>query len=231
MFIEQDYESYTEEDHYVWNKLYTRQTENLVYKTVPEFWSGISLLEIDEKIPNIININEKLKILNGWEVIGVNGLIDDDVFFKLLGERKFPITTWIRKKNQIDYIEEPDMFHDLFGHVPFLANSKYTSFLIDLSKKAKPIFESNDKEAQYKMSRLYWYTIEFGLLKESDGNFKIYGSGIISSYNETNRSLSNVSKKVKYNTKKLSLRFEKDSLQDFYVYIEDNLQKLNTIKY
>lgn len=223
----QNYKAYTKEDHDTWKTLYERQVNNLKKddKVVSAFWEGISKLKIKKgEIPNFEKLNKLLKQITNFEIVAVTGLLEDHIFFQLIKNRKFPVTTWIRKPSQLDYIEEPDMFHDLFGHVPFLVNKTYTDFLVELADRATPIFLGNDKEAQYRCSRLYWYTVEFGLLQKEDQSYQIYGSGIISSYGETNRAIGDSNKRP-FNAELLSTRFEKDHFQDFYAVIGGSFER------
>lgn len=229
----QNYKAYTKEDQNTWKTLYERQVDNLKKddKVVSAFWDGIAKLKIKKgEIPNFEKLNKLLKPITNFEIVAVTGLLEDHIFFQLIRNRKFPVTTWIRKPSQLDYIEEPDMFHDLFGHVPFLVNKTYTDFLVNLAERATPIFLSDNKEAQYRCSRLYWYTVEFGLLQKEDQTYQIYGSGIISSYGETNRAIGESNKKP-FNSELLSTRFEKDHFQDFYAVIGGSFERslLNTL--
>jgi phenylalanine-4-hydroxylase len=226
----QNYKSYSKGDHETWSKLFERQVNHLKIdnKVVDEFWEGISKLKIKKgEIPNFENVNKLLKPINNFEIIAVTGIIDDGIFFQLLKNRKFPVTTWIRKPEEIDYIEQPDIFHDLFGHVPFLVNKTYSDLLVKLAEHAVAAFQSNDKELQYQYSRFYWYTIEFGLLL-NENRYQIYGAGIISSYSESNKALANDSLKKNFDNDLLSIKFEKDHLQDFYAVVEGQLENALT---
>lgn len=223
----QNYKIYTKEDQNTWRTLFERQVDNLKQdaKVVPEFWEGINKLKIKKgEISNFEKLNKLLKPISNFEIVAVTGLLDDHIFFQLIRNRKFPVTTWIRKPDQLDYIEQPDMFHDLFGHVPFLVNKTYTNFLVELGERSIPYYLNGDKEAQYKCSRLYWYTVEFGLLQKEDQNYQIYGSGIISSLSETNKALG-VSNKKPFNASLLDTKFEKDHLQDFYAVIGGSFER------
>lgn len=231
----QDFRKYGKGDKKVWKQLYNRQVENLKdgNMAVMEFWNGLSRLNITDEIPRIDDVNKLLKQLNSpYQLTPVTGLIPDDIFFRMLREGEFPVTTWIRPMESIDYIEEPDMFHDLFGHVPFLMHPTYCHFLKRIGDHSKDIFRYKKyKDRQYEMSRLYWYTVEFGLVRQKKDEFKIYGSGILSSYNESIKALSNDSEKIKFTTTKdiLSRRFEKDSLQEFYAYMDKNIKFLHRL--
>jgi phenylalanine-4-hydroxylase len=231
----QNYESYTKEDHLVWGALFSKLYIYFMYKdaTVTEFYEGLLKLKIgSDSIPKFDDINKILKEETGFKIVPVKGIVDDDVFFTLLKNRQFPVTTWLRKKEQLDYIEQPDMFHDLFGHVPFLVNKSYCDFLVRLGNHAEAIFNSNDKERQYKMSRLYWYTIEFGLLRDTTKTMLIYGSGIISSFGETNKVYELMNSKFtndeirEFNIDVLDRKFIKSEFQEFYAYINGSLASL-----
>lgn len=220
----QNYKSYTNDDHKTWSTLFERQVDNLKHgdKVVKEFWEGISFLKIKKgEIPDFQKINKLLKPLSNFELVAVTGLIDDKIFFELIRNRKFPVTTWIRKPHELDYIEQPDLFHDLFGHVPFLVHKNYCDFLVKLAELAIPYFNSTNKEMQYAFSRAYWYSIEFGVLLNTElDKIQIYGSGIISSYSETNRIFESTTKFKNFDHELLYEKFEKDHLQDFYAIVK-----------
>lgn len=231
----QDLRKYNKESKEVWKTLYNRQVNNLLENkmAVSEFWNGLGRLKIIDEIPKISNLNKLLKENNSvFKLVPVTGIIPDDLFFSMLKKAQFPTTVWLRDKESIDYIEEPDMFHDIFGHVPFLINPSYCHFLMKIGEYGEKIFKSNlEKERQYKMSRLYWYTIEFGLIRQKRHEFKIFGSGILSSYEESKKALSENSEKLNFTTTNdlLSRRFEKNDLQPFYAYIDKNIKFLNKI--
>jgi len=220
----QNYKSYTKEDQKTWSILFERQVDNLKKddRVVDIFWEGLSKLKIKKgEIPDFQDINKLLKPLSNFEIVAVTGLLDDNIFFQLIKNRKFPVTTWIRKQEQLDYIEEPDLFHDLFGHVPFLADRSYCEFLVKLAELAIPYFQGTDKTMQYGFSRAYWYSIEFGVLYNQELNKKqIYGAGIISSFTETNKVFE---EGTRFKELFLELlwkeKFEKDHLQDFYAIV------------
>lgn len=217
----QNYKSYTKEDQQTWSKLFERQVENLKKddRVVEEFWEGISKLKIKKgEIPNFENLNKLLKPITGFEIIAVTGIIEDNIFFQLLKSRRFPVTTWLRKPEQLDYIEQPDMFHDLFGHVPFLVNKTYCDFLVKLGEAALPHFYTGNKDMQYMFTRAYWYTVEFGVLQRLDKK-QIYGSGIISSFGETNKIFEEGTNFKQLVPNLLYEKFEKDHFQDFYAFV------------
>lgn len=182
----QDYSRYTEKDTKVWHTLFSRQTENIDGKAHPEYLRCLeSLSEVMNagKIPDFNELNEKLTAENGWSIVVVPGLIPVEQFFKLLSEKKFCSSTWLRRMDQLDYLEEPDMFHDIFGHVPLLMNPEYAGFVESLGRLG--VAYGHDKTVETQLQRLYWFTIEFGLIRYEQ-NPRIYGAGILSSFGESN---------------------------------------------
>ena len=186
--MKQDYDAYTSEDKKVWQLLFQRQNR-LIFKTASDsFLDGIRKIGFNkENIPNFSRINKVLKTATGWKLSVVPGLIDNFTFFKLLKNKTFPATTWFRTLNQIDYLEEPDMFHDVYGHVPLLTNSPFCKFLQGLSHIA--LKHIKNEEVIERIARIYWYTVEFGLINVNKET-KIYGAGILSSIGESQFCLS-----------------------------------------
>ena len=180
----QDYNAYTATDRQVWNALYSRQRENLSDKADPRYLARLDqLLPImnADKIPNYDDLNAALGAATGWSIHVVKGLIPVEEFFELLSQKKFPASTWLRTMEQLDYLEEPDMFHDIFGHVPLLMNERYSKFMYDFGKHGVANLKKSHIIRQ--LQNLYWFTIEFGVAQHPS---KIYGAGIISSFGETN---------------------------------------------
>lgn len=183
----QDYSKYTREDFEVWRLLYERLMPHLPGAAVPEYLEGIRRVGfVADRIPNFDETNRLLSSWTGWQLEVVPGLIPDKDFFELLANKKFPASTWLRKLSELDYLEEPDMFHDVFGHVPLLTNAHLVSYLQELSKIALAHIENS--YAIELLSRIYWFTVEFGLIQENVG-LRIYGAGILSSKGETQYSL------------------------------------------
>lgn len=231
IFTKQYYSKYTDEDQEVWKMLFDSQWEYLKSSLVASRWfyDGIRILNLTgDSIPKFTDINT---ILNkyGWKIKAVKGIVDDAYFFQLLREKTFPVTTWLRSKDNIDYLEEPDMFHDLFGHVPFLVHEQYLNFLERMAIHAEKVFKSGDKEREYRMSRFYWYTVEFGLIRRSVEKYDIYGAGILSSFQETQKAISSESEKKYFNYDMLSERFTKSELQPFYAYLRKDLKFINSL--
>jgi len=180
--IDQGWETYSVEDHGTWNILYNRQKEILQGRACDEFIDNMERLQIsDAQIPDFRQLSKTLKSLTGWEVVAVEGLIPDLAFFQLLAERKFPAGNFIRRRDQLDYIQEPDVFHDLFGHVPLLADPVFADYLEAYGKGG---VRAHEFGTITNLARLYWYTVEFGLMKTPKG-LRIYGAGILSSPGES----------------------------------------------
>ncbi|MFT6871454.1 MAG: phenylalanine-4-hydroxylase [Roseivirga sp.] len=222
--MKQNYENYTPEDQKVWNILFDRQFPSLPKAATKEFLIGLDKVNFTGKaIPNFEETNKVLRELTGWEIYAVPGIVEDELFFDLMANRKFPATTWVRKMSELDYLEEPDMFHDVFAHIPLLANQSFVDFLQAISKFGKEWV--GDEWAIHLLSRIYWYTIEFGLIRE-DGEVKIYGAGVLSSSGETKYSLSNEPNHFEYDVDKiLDTPYRKNSMQDNY-FIIDSYEQL-----
>ena len=187
--VEQPWSSYTRTDHETWAALFKRQQQILVGRACREFIDNQQRFGMSpEAIPKYDELNRVLRKATGWELIGVEGLLPELTFFDHLANRRFPVTWWIRKPEQIDYIAEPDLFHDLFGHVPLLLNPVFADYMQAYGcggVKAHGL----GAEALVNLTRLYWYTVEFGLIRERDASgadgLRIYGSGIVSSKGES----------------------------------------------
>ena len=217
--MQQVYENYTAEDHLVWKILFDKQIKNINQYATQSYIEGLQLIEFrNDRIPNFCRVNQVLEQITGWELVAVEGIVDDQLFFELLADKKFPATTWVRKMNELDYLEEPDMFHDVFAHVPLLVNQQFVDFL---EKLAKIALKHIDKSwAIQLISRIYWFTVEFGLIEEN-GELKIYGAGILSSAGET---LFSVSKDPVHHTFDVERMFDtgykKDHFQKEYFITE-----------
>jgi phenylalanine-4-hydroxylase len=179
--IPQNWSHYTAEDHRVWDLLFARQQARLAGRAVRAFEEGLDVLRLSHPgIPDFDELNARLFAQTGWTVVAVPGLVPDEVFFRHLSRRQFPAGNFIRSARQLDYLEEPDVFHDVFGHVPMLTNPRVADVLEMLGHRG---LEALDKGQLHRLSRLYWYTVEFGLARE-DGALKIYGAGLASSFGE-----------------------------------------------
>ena len=214
----QIYSKYTIEDFAVWKLLFKRQLSSIKEKVSKEFLDALDKVGFNEnEIPNFLEVNKKLKNLTGWKIKTVPNIAQPREFFKSLSKKEFTATCWLRTMEQIDYLEEPDMFHDVFAHVPLLSNKDYTDFFHALGNIAMKVLD--DEEKLKKLQRIYWFTIEFGLVRSKDQT-KIYGAGIISSKDETENALSKKSIKREYNVLEIINKpFRIDAIQDTYYVI------------
>jgi len=178
--IEQDWSAYTAEEHALYRRLFERQSKLVPRHACPEWIEAIAGLDSAGEIPDFRDISAKLRKQTGWELVAVPGLIPDEAFFTHLAHRRFPVTVWLRRPEEFDYIAEPDVFHDFFGHVPLLFDRTYADHLHEYGKGGLKAMRLN---AVTFLSRLYWYTIEFGLIKTQAG-VRAYGSGLLSSGGE-----------------------------------------------
>ena len=176
----QDYAGYTDADHDTYRRLYERQAALLPGRACDEFIRALPSLGVKDRIPLFEEVNQRLRQATDWSIVAVPGLIPEVPFFTLLAERKFPVTDWIRTPAEFDYIVEPDVFHDLFGHVPLLFDPVFADHMQEYGKGG---LKAHRLGACEMLSRLYWYTIEFGLIRQSDG-LRAYGAGILSSGGE-----------------------------------------------
>ncbi len=180
--IPQGYERYTEAEHRTWVTLYERQVEILPGRACGEFLRGLDALDLHgQGIPDFRQLNEKLSALTGWTIVAVPGLVPDGVFFDHLANRRFPAGNFIRGAGALDYLEEPDVFHDVFGHVPMLTDPVFADYMQAYGKGGQRALSLGHLQ---NLARLYWYTVEFGLLETRDG-LRIYGAGIVSSRTES----------------------------------------------
>jgi len=180
--IDQGWSRYTEDDHAIWRDLFERQSKLLPGRACDEFLDGLTTLGVvADRIPDFDRLSDILERASGWRIVAVPGLVPDDVFFRHLAERRFPATNWIRRRDQMDYLQEPDVFHDVFGHVPILANPVFGDYLAAYGRGGLKALRLG---ALPMLARLYWYTVEFGLIRTPLG-LRIYGSGIVSSRGES----------------------------------------------
>ena len=180
--IDQGWDAYTAEEHDIWRTLFHRQSALLPGRACAAFIEGMRALPIGpDQIPNFDALSEVLARHTGWQVVAVPGLVPDEVFFDHLANRRFPAGQFIRRRHELDYLEEPDVFHDVFGHVPMLMNPVIADYIQAYGKGG---LRARELGVLDKLARVYWYTVEFGLVRES-GGLRIYGSGIASSYTES----------------------------------------------
>jgi len=180
--IPQDWQHYTPEEHATWDTLFARQAKLLPGRASEAYLRGLDVLKLSKPgIPDFEELSERLMKLTGWQVVAVPGLVPDDVFFDHMANRRFVAGNFIRRPDQLDYLQEPDVFHDVFGHVPMLADPVFADYLAVYGQGGQ---RALGLDALKYLGRLYWYTVEFGLIAEPEG-LRIYGSGIVSSYAES----------------------------------------------
>jgi phenylalanine-4-hydroxylase len=180
--IAQDWAGYTADEHDIWRTLFRRQEALLKGRAAPEFLAGIADLGVAaDGIPDFRRLNDVLGRATGWSIVAVPGLVPDAIFFEHLANRRFPSTCFIRRLDQLDYLEEPDVFHDIFGHVPMLVNPVFADYMQAYGQGG---LKALGLGALHNLARLYWYTVEFGLIETPEG-LRIYGSGIVSSKGES----------------------------------------------
>jgi phenylalanine-4-hydroxylase len=180
--VPQNWEKFSADEHEMWDRLFARQTAMLPGRAADAFMRGVDVLKLSRPgIPDYRELNARLMAATGWQIVAVPGLVPDDVFFDHLANRRFPAGNFIRTPEQLDYLQEPDVFHDVFGHVPMLADPVFADYMVAYGKGG---LRSLGFGALDHLARLYWYTVEFGLIQQPDG-LRIYGAGIVSSYAES----------------------------------------------
>ena len=222
--IDQGWGNYTPTEHATWKTLFERQTRLLPGRVCDEFADGMRRLPLAaDRIPDFGHLNEVLMRRTGWQVVAVPGLVPDEVFFEHLAHRRFPAGNFIRKPEQLDYLEEPDVFHDVFGHVPMLMNPLMADFI--------QAYGAGGLRAQklgvlHQLARVYWYTVEFGLVRQHDG-IRIYGAGIASSFTESGFALDDASpNRIRFELERvLRTRYVIDDFQQSY-FVLDSLAEL-----
>lgn len=241
----QYYERYTEDDHAVWRLLYDRQMKLMDKYACADYLEALHRLPMDgDKIPHFDDLNNHLYKSSGWELVAVPGLIPQLPFFTHLATKAFPVTHWIRPREKIDYLQEPDLFHDLFGHVPLLCIPDFANYMAAYGRGGARAFRMGDATYLEYLSRLYWYTVEFGLILETptergeaqsvgDGgsiphkNIKIYGAGILSSPGEVVFSIdSNSPNRIRFNMERI---MQTDYIIDDYqrtYWVIDSIEQL-----
>jgi len=226
--IEQPWSSYSATDHEVWATLFARQRQILPGRACQAFLTAQDAMGMTPaQIPKFAELNRALRAATGWELIGVEGLLPELTFFEHLAARRFPVTWWIRRPEQLDYLAEPDLFHDLFGHVPLLMNPVFADYMQAYGRggvKAHGIGE----HALVNLTRLYWYTVEFGLIRQPDG-LRIYGSGIVSSKGESIHCLeSDAPNRIGFDLERIMrTRYRIDTFQKTYFVIDSYEQLMD----
>jgi phenylalanine-4-hydroxylase len=217
--IPQAWDAYTPLEHATWDGLYARQIEVLRGRVTPAFFHGLDRLDMGSGgIPNLERLSERLTRLTGWRVAAVPGLVPDEVFFRNLANRTFVAGRFIRTPEQFDYLREPDIFHDVFGHVPLLAQPRFADYMQAYGEGG---LRSLEFGAMEKLARLYWYTVEFGLMK-SAGGLELYGAGIVSSAAESVFALEDASpNRIGFDLRRvMRTRYRIDDFQQTYFVIE-----------
>lgn len=180
--VQQDYSSYTEEQHAVWAELVARRMPQLASHAAEEYLEGFACLGFrSDRLPNLAEISQRLQLRTGWGTVPVSGFMPGPAFFEMLAARQFPTTTWLRQRDSLEYTPEPDIFHDVFGHVPMHAHRVFADFLAQYGQLCAGVASEATLE---RIGRLFWYTVEFGLIRQR-GRIKLYGSGLISSNGES----------------------------------------------
>lgn len=224
--LQQEYQRYSTQDHSTWHKLFSRQVDHLQGKAFSRYFECLEELGPSlnaERLPNYKDLNAALMNKTGWSIHAVPGLISVKDFFDLLSRRKFSASTWIRKPEQLDYIEEPDMFHDIFGHVPLLMDQAYADFMQAFGQMGVSL--SDQPKLLESLQRLYWFSIEFGLIKEGSET-KVYGAGILSSYGEVNHVMNQLNDSLPFDLQAIyQHEFRNDEIQNQY-YLLDSLDQM-----
>ena len=226
--LRQEYDRYTPEDRKVWTILFERQLKQLQGVADNNYLEGLEKIGFSAgSIPNFRIVNQRLKELTGWEIVVVPGIIDQRNFFEMLSERKFPSSAWLRSMEELDYLSEPDMFHDAFGHMPLLTNKTFCDFFHRIGVIGMN-YENSPKHIEM-LGRVYWFTIEFGLIQGAD-RLKIYGAGILSSIGETQFSLGDVPIRLPFDVKEImNTDFDNTKIQEKYFVIESFDQLLSAV--
>jgi phenylalanine-4-hydroxylase len=221
--IEQQYATYTDEDHDVWRTLYARRIGALQETASQVFLDGLGRIGLDERrVPDLADVNQRLKRYTGWAAVGVTGFVPAAQFFGSLAGRRFPTTLGVRPRAQLDYLPEPDIFHDVFGHVPLHADPVFADFLQRFGALAAA---ARTEEEVTQMARLFWFTVEFGLVQER-GQVRIYGSGLISSHGDAANALGPKCDRRPFEIDAvIGQAFEIDHLQDV-LFVVDSFDQL-----
>jgi len=222
--VEQDWSAYSDEEHALFRRLYERQARLVPRYACPEWIAAIAGLDAGGGIPKFAQVSQRLRASTGWEIVAVPGLIPDEAFFTHLANRRFPVTVWLRKPEEFDYIVEPDVFHDFFGHVPLLFDPVYADHLHEYGKGGLKAMRLDTVKM---LARLYWYTIEFGLMQTPEG-VRAYGAGLISSGGELAYSVDDAApKRLPFDLERaLRTDYQIDRYQTTYFVIDSFAQLL-----
>ena len=217
--VDQDYGAYDAQAQQRWRRLYDRQMKLVGGRACSEFLRVVETLDFSSGIPHFDQVNERLERATGWKVVAVPGLLPEPVFFGHLAERRFPVTVWLREEAEFDYIVEPDVFHDFFGHVPLLFDRVFADYMQAYGRGGR---KADGLHALEYLARLYWYTVEFGLIRQRDG-LRIYGAGILSSPSEVVYALeSREPRRIGFDLRRVMRTLYKiDTFQQTYFVIDD----------
>lgn len=225
--IPQDWAAYTPAEHALWDRLFARQAAQLADRAHPAILNGLDILNLSKPgIPDFDELSERLHAATGWRVVAVPGLVPDDVFYRHLSERRFVAGSFLRPPEQIDYLEAPDVFHDVFGHVPLLSDPVFADYMQAYGQGG---LRSLEFGALSRLARLYWYTVEFGLIRH-DGGLRLYGAGIASSHGESIFALDDPSpNRIGFDLARvMRTPYRIDDYQQLYVVIDSFEQLLRT---
>jgi len=214
--VPQCWESFTDDDHAVWDLLFARQVELLGSRVVSPFLDGIDLLKLSHPgVPDVEGLNAILEPRTGWTTVAVPGLVPDEIFFAMLSERVFPVGNFIRTRDQLDYLEAPDCFHDMFGHIPMLAHHDFAEMAEHIGRLGSAAIAAGEG---HRAARLYWHSVEFGLALEHN-ELKILGAGLASSFGESHFSLeSDVVERLPFSTgRAVNTPYKHDAFQPRYL--------------
>ena len=214
----QDMNAYSAEHHDLWRRLFNRQVALAKTHACQEFLDGLKDLDVASGVPDFEQTNRTLRRQTGWELIAVPGLIPNDAFFTHLANRRFPVSWWIREEKEIDYLVEPDVFHDFFGHVPLLSHPVFADYMQVYGQQGLAAQAAGQVQ---RLSRLYWYMVEFGLIKNGQG-LRAFGAGILSSFGETRFAIeSSIPHRVRFDLGRvLRSEYRIDSYQAIYFVVE-----------
>jgi phenylalanine-4-hydroxylase len=221
--VPQNWEAFSAEDHAVWDLLVARQAELLGSRVIAPFLDGIDLLKLSHPgVPDLAELNAKLEPRTGWRTVAVPGLVPDAIFFAMLAKRVFPVGNFIRRRDQLDYLEAPDCFHDLFGHIPMLAHHDFAGMVEHVGRLGLAAIAAGEGQ---RVARLYWHSVEFGLAEEA-GELKILGAGLASSFGEAHLSLesSEVARLPFSAAQAVHMPYRHDAFQPRYL-VSDSLEQ------
>jgi phenylalanine-4-hydroxylase len=221
--VEQDHSAYTRAEHDRWRRLYHRQVGLVQGRACDEYGRALRSLDYESGIPSFETVNRQLGAATGWRLLAVPGLVPDLVFFEHLAGRRFPVTRWLREEHELEYIVEPDVFHDFFGHVPMLFDPVFAHYMEAYGKGG---LKAEGLGALQWLARLYWYTVEFGLVRTPLG-LRIYGAGILSSPGEIEHALASpLSRRVEFDlVRVMRSRYRIDAYQETY-FVVDSFRQL-----